>query len=237
MLWFENLGRRAAQAVFSPLVNLLAVRGVTPNQVTWVGFLSYGVVAWLLIMGLPGTAGVALAVLGPLDAIDGMLARKTGQAGNKGAFLDSTLDRYAEVLLFLGLLCYLFQDTGANNYTPWVSGDTLKRAYGNTPLLNALLVLAALSGSLLVSYARSRAESLGFSCKIGLMTRFERIFFISIALIFDVVRPALALLAVLAHLTAAQRIRHVLKQEGGVGVLHMPVSVSAAQSASLHDGK
>lgn len=184
--------------VFSPLVNLLATRGITPNQVTWAGLLSYGVVAWLLTAGFSQAAGVTLAVLGPLDAIDGMLARKTGQADSKGAFLDSTLDRYAEVLLFLGLTCNLLQNSHQDS---------------REMLLNACLVLAALSGSLLVSYARARAESLGFSCKIGLMTRFERIFFISLALIFDVVRPALAVLAVLAHLTAAQRIRHVMKQK------------------------
>ncbi len=200
MLWFENLGRRAAQVLFSPLVNLLAIRGITPNQVTWVGLLSYGVVAWLLTAGFSRTAGVVLAVLGPLDAIDGMLARKAGLADSRGAFLDSTLDRYAEVLLFLGLTCYLFQGSHQDS---------------RDMLLNACLVLAALSGSLLVSYARARAESLGFSCKIGLMTRFERIVIISLALIFDVVRPALVLLAVLAHLTAVQRIRYIMKQNEG----------------------
>lgn len=197
MLWLENLGRRVAHLLFSPLVNLLAARGITPNQVTWAGLLSYGVVAWLLTAGFSKTAGVVLVVLGPLDAIDGMLARQTGQADSKGAFLDSTLDRYAEVLLFLGLTCHLFQESYQDS---------------REMLLNACLVLAALSGSLLVSYVRARAESLGFSCKIGLMTRFERIFLISIALIFDVVRPAIALLAVLAHLTAAQRIRYIMKQ-------------------------
>lgn len=200
MLWLETFSRKAAQFVFSPLVNLLASKGITPNQVTWAGLVSYCAVSWLLTAGFSRAAGVALAVLGPLDAIDGMLARKTGQVTAKGAFLDSTLDRYAEVLLFLGLTFHLFQ----NAYRD--SRDLL---------LNACLVLAALSGSLLVSYARARAESLGFSCKIGLMTRFERLLLLSLALIFDVVRPALALLAVLAHLTAAQRIRHVMKQENG----------------------
>lgn len=199
MLWLESLARRAAQVLFSPLVNLLAARGITPNQVTWAGLLSYGVVTWLLTAGFSRTAGVVLVVLGPLDAIDGMLARKTGQVSARGAFLDSTLDRYAEVLLFLGLICYLFQ----------VQEENLDL---RDMLLNACLVLAALSGSLLVSYARARAESLGFSCKIGLMTRFERILLISFGLIFDVVRPALVLLAVFAHLTAAQRIRYVMKQ-------------------------
>lgn len=200
MLWLENLGRRAAQVTFSPLVNLLAAKGITPNQVTWAGLLGYGVVAWLLTAGFSRAAGVALAVLGPLDAIDGMLARKTSQVTAKGAFLDSTLDRYAEVLLFLGLTFYLLQNAYRDS---------------RDMLLSACLVLAALSGSLLVSYTRARAESLGFSCKIGLMTRFERLLLLSLALIFDVVRPALALLAVLAHLTAAQRIRHVMKQENG----------------------
>ena len=211
MLWLEELGRKTAQQVFSPLVELLAAKGVTPNQVTWMGLLGYGVVAALLITGLPKLSGIALAALGPLDAIDGMLARKTGQANRKGAFLDSTLDRYAEVVLFLGILFHLLHKTGGEDMS-WIS-NTLNWSDSNTPLINSLLVLAALSGSLLVSYARARAEALGFSCKIGLMTRFERILVLVLALLFNALRPAMLLLAILTHLTAIQRLRYVLRQE------------------------
>lgn len=196
MIWLENLGRRVAETLFSPMVGILAAKGVTPNQITWAGLLGYGVIAGLLVANLPRTAGVALAILGPLDAIDGMLARKNGQVTSKGAFLDSTLDRYAEVLLFLGLIFHLLKAP-------------------DDRFLNAFLILAALSGSLLVSYTRARAEALGFSCKIGLMTRFERLLIISIALILDVMQPALIFLAILTHLTAFQRIRYVMKQGAG----------------------
>ncbi len=79
-------------------------------------------------------------------------------------------------------------------------------------LVEAALVLSAMTGSLLVSYTRARAEALGFSCKVGVLTRFERIFILAVGLIFGWIYPVLVIIAVFTHITALQRIFHVYKQ-------------------------
>jgi len=167
--------------------------GLSPNMVSIIGLIAYGASGLVLGMGHPAVAGWLLAVFGPLDAVDGLLAREQGQVSPFGAFLDSTVDRYAEFFLFLGLMAYLM----------------LHRQGG---LVEAALVLAAMTGSLLVSYTRARAEALGFSCKVGVLTRFERLFLFAVGLIFGWIYPILVILAVFTHITALQRIIHVYRQ-------------------------
>ncbi|MDL1958459.1 MAG: CDP-alcohol phosphatidyltransferase family protein [Deltaproteobacteria bacterium] len=167
--------------------------GLSPNMVSIIGLIAYGASGLVLGMGHPAAAGWLLAVFGPLDAVDGLLAREQGQVSPFGAFLDSTVDRYAEFFLFLGLMAYLM----------------LHRQGG---LVEAALVLAAMTGSLLVSYTRARAEALGFSCKVGVLTRFERLFLFAVGLIFGWIYPILVILAVFTHITALQRIIYVYRQ-------------------------
>ena len=167
--------------------------GLSPNMVSIIGLIAYGASGLALGMGHPAVAGWLLAVFGPLDAVDGMLAREQGQVSPFGAFLDSTVDRYAEFFLFLGLMTYLI-------------------LHGQGGLLEAALVLSAMTGSLLVSYTRARAEALGFNCKVGVLTRFERLFLLAVGLIFGWIYPILVILAVFTHITALQRIIHVYKQ-------------------------
>jgi CDP-diacylglycerol--glycerol-3-phosphate 3-phosphatidyltransferase len=167
--------------------------GLSPNMVSIIGLIAYGASGLVLGMGHPAAAGWLLAVFGPLDAVDGLLAREQGRVSSFGAFLDSTVDRYAEFFLFLGLMAYLM----------------LHRQCG---LLEAALVLAAMTGSLLVSYTRARAEALDFNCKVGVLTRFERLFLFAVGLIFGWIYPILVILAVFTHITALQRIIHVYKQ-------------------------
>lgn len=167
--------------------------GLSPNMVSIIGLIAYGASGLVLGMGHPAAAGWLLVVFGPLDAVDGLLAREQGLASPFGAFLDSTVDRYAEFFLFLGLLVYLI-------------------LYRHGELLEAALVLSAMTGSLLVSYTRARAEALGFSCKVGVLTRFERIFILAVGLIFGWIYPILVILAVFTHITALQRIIYVYKQ-------------------------
>lgn len=161
-------------------------------MVTLAGLAAYGASGLVLGLGYPAAAGWILAVLGPLDAVDGLLAREQSRSSPFGAFLDSTVDRYAEFFLFLGLLIYLVLHEG--------------RGLGA-----ALLVLTAMTGSILVSYARARAEALGFECKVGLLTRFERLFLMAVGLIFGWIYPVLIVLALLTHVTALQRIFHVYR--------------------------
>jgi CDP-diacylglycerol--glycerol-3-phosphate 3-phosphatidyltransferase len=143
-------------------------------------------VAWVLAQGYERWAGVLIVVVGLFDALDGALARSTGQTSRFGAFLDSTLDRFAEIALYLGLL-YL---------------------YRADPLATVLVYLS-ITGSLMVSYTRARAEGLGLECKVGFFTRLERLGVLVLGLLLERTILALLVLAVFSNLTALQRMWHV----------------------------
>jgi CDP-diacylglycerol--glycerol-3-phosphate 3-phosphatidyltransferase len=131
-----------------------------------------------------------------IDALDGTLARMTGQQSRFGAFFDSTADRYSEAAVYGGLLYYYLQ------------GDARD---------TAIVLYAAIIGSQMVSYARARAEGLGIDCKVGLATRVERTLIFAGGLILNRPEWALWLVAILANLTAVQRIVHVRKAAGSSG--------------------
>jgi len=189
---FEAWVRRHAEALTSALGRL----PLTPNQVTVVGVLLTFFAGGLIAFGHLRWAGVVLVFAGACDILDGALARSTNAAYPYGAFLDSTLDRYSEGAVYLGLAAY------------FVSID---------PPLQEWLVLAtlaALAGSFLVSYVRARAQSLGFVCKSGLFQRPERVVATLIGLLFGgwVLYGIVFLLAIVTNITALQRIREVWLQ-------------------------
>jgi len=130
---------------------------VTPNQVTVVGLALTFLAACLVAFGQLRWAGVVLVFAGTCDILDGALARSTRASYPYGAFLDSTLDRYAEGAIYIGLAAYFIS-----------AGGPLERWL-------VLATLAALAGSFLVSYVRARAQSLGFICDPGLFARPERV--------------------------------------------------------------
>ena len=178
--------------IVDPIVTFLASHGVSPNSLTVAGMLAHFLIAWLIAHGYMQLAGVAVILVAPLDALDGSLARKLGgEANGFGAFLDSTLDRLAEIVLFGGFLFYYGR-----------GGDQL------------LMVTAyiAISGSLMVSYARARAESLGLSCKIGILSRVERYAALTLSLLVGRPEVGLIAVAIFAYITVAQRIFHVWQQ-------------------------
>jgi CDP-diacylglycerol--glycerol-3-phosphate 3-phosphatidyltransferase len=178
--------------IINPIVTLLAKLKISPNFLTVTGMLAHGLFAYLIIEGQMRWAGVAVAILSPLDALDGSLARKLNHSQSKfGAFFDSTLDRIAEVILYAGYVIYF-----ANEQNSWM----VAAAY------------LALTGSLMVSYTRSRAEALGLSCKVGLLSRVERYLVIIITLVLNVPEYGLVILAVGTYFTAVQRMIHVWKQ-------------------------
>ena len=179
--------------IIDPVVTFLARYRLSPDLFTVLGMLAHFLLAWLIAIGEFRWAGIAMLILAPLDAIDGALARKLGRKqGGFGAFLDSTLDRLAEIILFGGFITYyMVQD----------NPEMLAIAY------------IAVTGSLMVSYARSKAESLGFDSKIGIASRVERYFFMIVMLVLNRPDIALFVLAVLTYLTLAQRMYHVWKQE------------------------
>ncbi len=186
-----DLLRVRAAFIIDPIVSFLARYKISPNLFTVVGMLAHFLLAWFIVQGHMVAAGIAIFFVAPLDALDGALARKLGRKPGFGAFLDSTLDRLAEIILFGGFIFY----------------------FGR--LENMLMVATAyiaLTGSLMVSYARSRAEALHVSCKIGILTRVERYAVLTLFLLLD--RPAIALviIAVFTYITVAQRIFHVWQQ-------------------------
>jgi CDP-diacylglycerol--glycerol-3-phosphate 3-phosphatidyltransferase len=180
--------RRRTKGLLEYIAGPLARAGVSPNLLTLCGLLASGVVAALLGLGHERLAGLLLIPVGLFDALDGALARLTGKATPFGAFFDSTLDRFAEIALYLGLL-YLYR------------GSTLA----------TLLIYLTITGSLMVSYARARAEGLGLECKVGLFTRLERLAVLMLGLLLEQTLIALIILAIFSHLTVLQRVWHVRK--------------------------
>ena len=167
--------------------------GVTPNAITLMGLAVTAVSAVLIGFGWLLAGGLVLLFAGLFDILDGAVARATGRVNSYGAFLDSTTDRYAEVFTYIGLLVF-FVLNGQQKLLP-------------------ILVIASLSGSLLVSYARARAQSLGFACEGGLLARPERVIIIVIGLVVaPALTPALWILAVLTNVTAVQRVVIVWRQ-------------------------
>ncbi|MDQ2943191.1 MAG: CDP-alcohol phosphatidyltransferase family protein [Candidatus Dormibacteraeota bacterium] len=189
---FEAWVRRQAEALMSAVGRV----PLTPNQVTVVGLVLTFVAASLTAFGQLRWAGLVLIFAGTCDILDGALARSTNKSYPYGAFLDSTLDRYSEGAIYVGLAAYFVS-----------TGGPLQRWL-------VLATLAALAGSFLVSYVRARAQSLGFICDSGLFARPERVVVTVIGLIFGgyVLYAVVFLLAVLTNLTALQRIREVWLQ-------------------------
>jgi CDP-diacylglycerol--glycerol-3-phosphate 3-phosphatidyltransferase len=180
-----NWARKWGATVIQPIALFLARLGLTPNTITVLGFLMTAAVAVVLATGRTQLAGVLLIGTLAFDAVDGTLARLMGTTSRFGAFLDSTLDRWAEVVIYAALV-WVFLKNGQDN--------------------GVLLAVAALATSLMVSYTRARAEGAGFQCKEGLLTRFERIVIMIAGLIFNQIIWALAIIAILAGFTAVQRI-------------------------------
>ncbi len=208
---FEAWVRRHAESLMAALGRL----PVTPNQITVVGTALTFVAAVLVGTGHLLWGGVVLAFAGTFDVLDGALARSSGRSYAYGAFLDSTLDRYSEGAMYLGLIAYFVNAGGPN--VRWL----------------VVATAAALAGSFLVSYVRARAQSLGFTCETGLFARPERIVVTVIGLIFGgmILTAVVFLLAFLTNLTALQRIREVWLQ-GRAQRLEREREAKAAKTAT-----
>jgi CDP-diacylglycerol---glycerol-3-phosphate 3-phosphatidyltransferase len=169
---------------------VIGATGISPNGLTLLGLvLNIGAGA-IVASGMLLAGGIALLIASAFDMLDGAVARATGKASRFGAFLDSVIDRYCEAVVLIGLIV------------------VLSRA-GDTPLVVA--ATAALVGSLLVSYARARAEGLGLDCEVGLLQRPERVIILAIGLIAAdyLLAPVIWTLAVVTNITVVQRILHV----------------------------
>jgi len=180
-----NTARAWGARIIQPIARLLTRLGLTPNTVTVLGFLLSAAVALVLASGRLTLAGLLLIATLAFDAVDGTMARTLGTTSRFGAFLDSTLDRWTELFLYGALVWHYLQ----------IGQD-----------VNVLLAVAAMSTSVMVSYTRARAEGVGLPCKEGIFTRFERMVVLIVGLLFGVTPWALGIIAVLAGITAVQRI-------------------------------
>jgi CDP-diacylglycerol---glycerol-3-phosphate 3-phosphatidyltransferase len=186
---FQGWVRAAARR----LVPVLRSLGLTPNALTMLGLVVCAGSAVLVALGFLTLGGVVLLLASGFDILDGAVARVTGRMHRYGAFLDSTTDRYAECFTYIALLYYFLLHTHST--------------------IEPMLVTVALTGSLLVSYVRARAQSLGFAADGGLLARPERVVITVIGLVFPpALFWALWTLAVLTNFTAVQRIWIVWQQ-------------------------
>src|SRR5689334_9435329 len=182
-LWFKWF--------LDPLAGFLNRLGLTPNMVTGLGLLGNIVGAVYLARGEMLTGAIWIALMTPVDALDGTMARLRGESSDFGAFVDSVSDRYSELIIYGGLL-YHFLNVG--------------------DAAGGLLVFGAAAGSVLVSYVKARAEGLGYGAKVGLLTRVERYLVLAPSLVLNQPLIGLGIIAILANITALQRVWYVRNQ-------------------------
>jgi CDP-diacylglycerol---glycerol-3-phosphate 3-phosphatidyltransferase len=181
---------------FTPVLSTLHRVGVTPNQVTVAGTVLNAGVAALIVTDHLIWAGILVLVAGICDMLDGSLARLSKQVTPFGAFLDSTLDRVSEGIVLAAIAYYV------------ATAGTQRAA------IDAAMVVLALLGSILVSYTRARAESLGIECKVGIASRPERIILVAIGLFFGVLPYVIYIMLALTAFTVVQRVVHTYRELG-----------------------
>ncbi|PCJ22751.1 MAG: CDP-diacylglycerol--inositol 3-phosphatidyltransferase [Flavobacteriales bacterium] len=222
----ESKAQLVIYSILNPFIKLMHKMGVTPNMITSFGLILNITAAVIFIIGAEqpdrndvtyaGWGGVTILIAGLFDMIDGRLARIGNMSSSFGAFYDSVIDRYSELVMFLGICYYL------------ISQDYF---------LSSLFAFIALIGSMMVSYNRSRAESLGIDCSLGMMQRPARVVTIGAAAMFcgiiyfftghfsfrltgtplvfetiSIFTLPVAFVAITSNLTAIQRLNHVRKE-------------------------
>lgn len=188
---FTDWLRAQAAVITAPIAKFLSKLGIHPNTVTLLGFLLVSGAAVVLATGNLRLGGALLLITSTADAIDGTLARLKGTKGHFGAFLDSTVDRVSDAVLLFGLLVHLLPQGGA---------------------IDVYLIFASMLGFVMVSYTRARAEGVGYTCKVGILTRVERILLLGGGMLLNLPRLTLVALAVLSWVTVLQRVLFVYKQ-------------------------
>jgi CDP-diacylglycerol--glycerol-3-phosphate 3-phosphatidyltransferase len=192
--------RRALSTyIEAPGARLFIRLGISPNAITLIGLAGSVGAAILVSQSLLLWGGLAVIVASGLDMFDGAVARATGRVSKFGGLLDSVADRIAEAVVLAGMLAHFLSE----------SNDA-----------GALLALAAMATSFMVSYVRARASGLKVDCEVGVLTRVERVLLLSAGLVVGhwwstAIPLALAIIAVLAAVTTVQRVLHVRKELAG----------------------
>jgi CDP-diacylglycerol---glycerol-3-phosphate 3-phosphatidyltransferase len=189
---FDNRWRTSVEKGLRPVGHNIRRTGVTADHLTGAGLVVAAAASVTIGAGALDAGLLLVAVCALLDVVDGTVAKVSGTAGPRGAFFDSVADRVTDSLLLGGVAWYL----------SGVHGGRI-----------ALLPMAVLGASLVISYERAKAESLGYDAKGGLMERAERIIVLGFGLLFDTLLvPVLWLMLVLTVVTAVQRFVKVWKQ-------------------------
>lgn len=183
------------RGILDPIAGFLNRIGLTPNTMTLLGLLGNTIGAVFLARGQMTIGGIIILVMGPVDALDGSMARLRGMDSKFGAFVDSVTDRYSELVIFGGLMYYY-----------------VTQAEGNEALIGTLLVFLAAAGSVMVSYIRARGQSLGWDTKVGILTRMERYLVLAPTLVINQPLWGIVIIALFANITALQRIFDVRRQ-------------------------
>jgi CDP-diacylglycerol--glycerol-3-phosphate 3-phosphatidyltransferase len=193
-LTFTDQMRVRFRGILDPIGAFFNRIGLTPNTMTILGLIGNTIGAFLLSQGQFTYGGLIILAMGPVDALDGTMARLRGDPSEFGAFVDSVTDRYSELVIFGGLLIYYV-----------LAGDWVM----------ALVTYFAASGSVMVSYIRARASSLGYDTKVGILTRMERYLVLAPTLVLGYPWVGLWIIAILANITALQRIWDIRVQTQG----------------------
>jgi CDP-diacylglycerol--glycerol-3-phosphate 3-phosphatidyltransferase len=188
---FSDVMRALFGKSLEPPARFLNRHGLAPNTVTLIGLAGNLVGSLFLARGRLTIGGLLVLAMGPIDALDGTMARLRGERSDFGAFVDSVTDRYSEFIIYAGLIAYYLQ-----------RGDSLMAA----------AVFAAWGGSVLVSYVKARGEALGFVVHGGLLTRMERYLVLAPSLVLAYPSIGVIAVAILANFTALQRIYIVRRQ-------------------------
>ncbi|HXE91310.1 MAG TPA: CDP-alcohol phosphatidyltransferase family protein [Terriglobales bacterium] len=205
MTWTAAVGN-VCRVLLQAIIKSLALTRISPNTYTFLGLL-VTVVAAVLFGYASGenqaamfrAAGMVVILAGFLDMVDGRIARAKNQVTPFGAFYDSVLDRYGDLALFFGLLVYYAR---ANRF------------------FYVVLVAVVMTGSVMVSYTRARAESLIGECKVGFLERPERLVLVILGALFNRMAPVLWVIAILSNITVLHRILYTYKRTRQLDAVH-----------------
>ena len=181
----------ACNAVIRLIVRGLALSRIHPNVLTFIGLVINAVAAVLLASGRFLSAGLVMIAAGIFDMVDGRVARATNQVTLFGAFFDSVVDRYSDLVLLMGLLVYY---------------ASINRFF------YVVLTAVVMTGSVMVSYTRARAECVIPKCKAGFMERPERMVLLILGALFNRMAPVLWVIAVIANITVIHRMLYTWQQ-------------------------
>lgn len=210
-VFLSERNRERYLRMVQPIGKGLGRIGVHPNILSLTGLIFSILAGFVYSMGAFFWGGWVVVLAGTCDVLDGQLARMAGKSSRFGAFFDSTLDRFSEVVIFLGMAWHF-----AGGAVPGGAGGLS----GEQSPVAVLLIILVITGSFMVSYTRARAEGLGVECKIGWMQRPERMTLLIIGSLLaqapvigmTLMKLTLLILAVLSNLTALQRMLHVRNQ-------------------------